>query len=261
MAKLKELKKAAEEMAEVMTLKPDADDPESKFEFADMEQEEVEEWIKEAVTKIEKGDEFSEETTEVIDEFKPKKGAKPTRKADPEPEPEPKVDPDDVDLLQEIEDCDKRTELVTITKEYDEFKSLRGNIASYKTLEQLRSVMVAKLSTKKAVPAATAKPIKAAKKEVEDDDDTPEEKPAKKAAPAEKKVKRDGYAAARIKTFAGLMKRAAKKPISEEEMVNEMAESCPGSASVSKFYVTTLIKYLTGLELLEENKGKYTYKG
>src|SRR4030042_7021907 len=64
-----------------------------------------------------------------------------------EPKPEPKPEPESGDdmktkLADEIESAERLADLKSIAKEYDEFKDIRGKLTSYKTVDDLREVML-----------------------------------------------------------------------------------------------------------------------
>jgi hypothetical protein len=105
--------------------------------------------------------------------------------------------------------------------EYDEFKSLRKDVEEIKTKEQLRSVMIAKLSAPsgKAVGKKKAEPVE------DEEDEKPVKKgkeiPAKKEVKEKKKSTRTGDPS---KSNKGMIYLAWKKGKTNAEKLHALVE-------------------------------------
>jgi hypothetical protein len=267
----KQLRAAAEEMIDMMNLQ-DNDGNTLVIDKKTNDQDLIA-FIKKAADMID-GDEFSEETQEVIDaimsgDFEPKKeiGKKPTKKQ-PEPEPEPEED----SLIEEIEDAESLKALIVIAKKNDEFKSLVKKLVTYKKMDILRKDMLAILEEEpepeepefeeEPKPKAPVKtPTKPSKKQPEPEPELEPEHKAKKKdtnIDAPKKQKQTGKKRSTI--FAECMSKATKKPIQIESIIDSMSEEYQGSVNVSKFYVKTMIDYLGELDIIEVSDAGILFK-
>jgi hypothetical protein len=272
MATIKQLRAVAEEMVDVMNLQDNEGEPLAIDKKAT--EQDLTAFIKKAVDMID-GDEFSTETQDVIDEImsgKPEKsltkaGKKPSKK-EPEPEPEDEDEPDS--LLEEIKNSSSLKELITIAKDNDEFKSLAKKLATYKKVDALRTDMLAILEAEpepkepefeespkpkanskltKKEPVAEPEPVTKKGKESKDTDTS------KKPRGFQKQVGKK-----RSTIFAEALKKATKKPISIDTILQMMSAEYKGSANVSKFYIKTMIDYLSELELIEVSNVGILYK-
>lgn len=127
MIKLDELKAAAQEMVEIMSLDEELEENTSY--------ENAEEFIKSAIKLIDpKTDSFTDETQKVIDSFNQEVKIE---------QPEADVQADAYQgLIDEIEDTETMFGLKEICKTNKMFKPLRSNLTKYKTKEDLKKDML-----------------------------------------------------------------------------------------------------------------------
>lgn len=193
------LKKVATELSNVLALKPPIK--------LDSDEEKIKKNVMVAIGTIrveeDFSDEFSEDVNEVIEKYRPKEDdapdeedKKPVKKGKKEEEPDEDDDTPPVkkgkdkkdeesdepvstkaDIEEEIRDADTLNDLKDIANEYDEFKSMRKELGTYKNKPSLMSAMLNKLK------GGTAK------KKEEENDDTPKKDKKEKAAPAKKEKK------------------------------------------------------------------------
>lgn len=198
----KQLRKAAEEMITVMGL---VDDDKNELTIpAKATDEDIEAVITGAIKYIDpKEDEFTPETQAVIDALKPAKKGKKTPAPTPEPdepEPEPEEQNEHLELTTEeallasVESAEEISELKSLVRNDDHFKSLRIKLISFKSLETLRSVMVGLLVKDLPAPApeeklASKKTAKPVKKAPVVEEETPEPEPPTTKAKAKDKEK------------------------------------------------------------------------
>jgi len=136
-ATLEQLQAAGVELDKLMGITP-AFNPEST-------EEEAIAWLTNAITFIAPTDRFTPKTQTVIDELK-SEPAEEVEEVKEEAEASPlleiEVDPDDVDLKNEIIAAARLRDLKDIATEYDEFKPIRGKLSSYKNVDELKKQMV-----------------------------------------------------------------------------------------------------------------------
>jgi biotin operon repressor len=137
MAKLDDLLYAGKEMDALMGMDPEFD--------VTCDEVQAIAWIKKAIPKIAATDRFTPETQAVIDEI--------TEQFVSETEKTEKVE-SAIDLKTEIENSKNRLrDLKDIATEYDEFKSIRGMLSSFKTPDELKAKMLEMIK----YPLTTAK--------------------------------------------------------------------------------------------------------
>jgi hypothetical protein len=230
----KELRSAAAELNEVLDLEPRID---TKIKDDDV----IKKFMQKAITMIDPDiDVITDSTQEVIDELLSSPAKKETKTPSAKaPAKSAKKAP----VIDEDDEEDEDEDSPELPEEDEDDEEDEKPVK--------KSAKVPAKPTKKA-------PV------VEEDEDAEEEdeKPAKKepkGKPAKKGRKE--YSNVRVTTFAEAMKESAKKPLTVDQIVDKVASKCVGSKNVSKFYVTSVLQYLTGLDLIEEKNGKISYKG
>ena len=144
---------AYREMIDVMELLENNEPIEVKD---DADEDEVKAEIVKAIAMIDK-DEFSEDTSEIIEELTPPVKGKNGKKEVEEPAEEEVVSPEDQlkEAIEQAEDIDELRDLVANNKE---FKSLRAVIKTFKKMSLLKTAMVELLTDTPAEEVKAEKP-------------------------------------------------------------------------------------------------------
>ena len=208
---MKDLIKVAEELQKVM-------DFEEGGPPVDGTVEELTKWVEEAVDEIDyETDKFSDEAVKYLTELDLWKG--------PALEEEGEIvvgDAVEVDnLVDEIKAAGTMRDLKIICKDLDEFKSIRGQLTKYKTMKELREVMLGILEDEKeekpAPKAKAEKPVveKKEKKESEEQKVSTVKKEVEKKVAPKKKPTEKKKADTRIYAMALVLKENPKLDIAE----------------------------------------------
>ena len=235
---MKDLIKVANELQKVM-------DFEEGGPPVDGTVEELTKWVEEAVDEIDyETDKFSDEAVKYLTDLDLWKG--PLLEED-EPEVEEAEVVEDVpdNLVDQVKAAGQMRELKIICKDLDEFKSIRGQLTKYKTMKELREVMLEMLDDLAAEPVKKAKPVEkkepVVKKEVEN---KKEEKPSQKPKTGR----------TRAQVFAEIYHE--NKALTLQEFVDE-TDSRYGKLG-SRTFVGIYMSILKELGLLERTKdGKF----
>ena len=129
----KQYAKAAAELIEVMGLVPDPKKPKVLFDLESMKSSEIEALVRDAITQIEAGDIFSTQTQTIINEL-----TNPTSENTKQEVAALAVE----DLLDDIMQAEKLSQLKEIAKQNAEFKAIRGTLSSFKSVDDLREKMI-----------------------------------------------------------------------------------------------------------------------
>ena len=159
--RLNVLREAALELQEVCNFNP-------PFRSKGKTEEEVTKWLKEASVLLEPTDQkkISEDTEDVLTQLGVwpfAETVEPVEPVEPVEEPEEEAE-DNSNMENEINIASSVRELKDIAKTNEEFKSIRGNLASYKKTDDLRQCMLAMLNPEgvgkkeKEEPASEEKP-------------------------------------------------------------------------------------------------------
>ena len=211
---MKDLIKAANELQKVM-------DFEEGGPPVDGTEKELTKWVEEAVDEIDyETDKFSDEAVRILTEMDLWKGPALEEEEDEVVE-EAEVVEDN--LVDQIKAAGQMKDLKIICKDLDEFKPIRGYLTKYKTVKELREVMLEMLEDEKE-----KKPEPKAKEEKK-----PVEKKTSVVKPA---VKKGSAGAEKIAFFTPLIE---KGKFTKAELVEKGVEQFP------HLTVSTLQTFLT----------------
>ena len=216
---MKDLIKVANELQKVM-------DFEEGGPPVDGTEKELTKWVEEAVDEIDyEIDKFTDDTTRILIDMQLWRG--PTLDEDEDednPEVEVVEEVEEVDnLVDQIKAAGQMKDLKNTCKDLDEFKSIRGQLSKYKSMKELREVMLGMLEDEKE-----KKPEPKAKEEKK-----PVEKKTSVVKPA---VKKGSAGAEKIAFFTPLIE---KGKFTKAELVEKGVEQFP------HLTVSTLQTFLT----------------
>lgn len=161
----KQIRNAAVELQDLLGCEPPLN---SKADIDDLTPE-----LRKAITLLTPDDKLSKDTQQVVKEL----GEKPKAKAKEEvEEPEEEEKNENDALIDDINAAERLRDLKDIASEYDEFKSIRGKVSSYKTVDDLREAMLAILEN-------------TAQEEVTKEEPVTEEEPEEEVKPKAKEKK------------------------------------------------------------------------
>lgn len=217
----KQIRNAAIELQDLLGCEPPLN---SKADIPDLTPE-----LRKAIKLLTPEDKLSKDTQQVVKELSATKPiGKGKAKEESEPEEE-KQEEGDEDLISDINAAERIRDLKDIATEYDEFKSIRGKLSSYKTVEDLRDAMLSIVAIK--MEEGEPEPVK----ETEEDPDPEEEvKPIakeKKEKPAGDKPKRpapprkEGVGV--IQTIVNAIEGAGKKGITKAGILEILIKNFP----------------------------------
>ena len=203
---MKDLIKVANELQKVM-------DFEEGGPPVDGTEKELTKWVEEAVDEIDyEMDKFSDETVHILTDMDLWKGPALEKAEEEEEEGEVVEEAEVVDdnLVDQIKAAGQMKDLKIICKDLDEFKPIRGYLTKYKTVKELREVMLEMLEKEeKSEPKA-----KVVKKPVEKKEPIVK-KEVKKNIVAKKIPKEKKKADTRIYAMAIVLKENPKLDIAE----------------------------------------------
>ena len=208
---MKDLIKVAEELQKVM-------DFEEGGPPVDGTEEELTKWVEEAVDEIDyETDKFSDKTVAYLIDQNLWKGPL-LEEEEPEVEEAEVVEEVSDNLVDQVKAAGTMRDLKIICKDLDEFKSIRGQLTKYKTMKELREVMLEMLEDDDGKPEPKAK----VEKKVKEKSKVTESKPKAKVEKKEKQSSYDEYGfrigtnrslfAQSLKTKPGTMKEICSRP-------------------------------------------------
>jgi len=214
---MKNLIKVANELQKVM-------DFEEGGPPVDGTEEELTKWVEEAVDEIDyETDKFSESAIGYLIGMGLWRGPV-VEEEEPEVEEAEVVEDVSDNLVDQVKAAGTMRDLKIICKDLDEFKSIRGQVTKYKTMKELREVMLGMLDpTEEVEPTPKAK---AEKKPVEKKEPTAKKEPVIKKEPAVKKEtakKSPGI----IATIVSLIEKSGKKGITKDEIHEQLVTLFP----------------------------------
>jgi hypothetical protein len=136
-----ELKDVVEELISVLKL------TENGKPIEITEDTDLENFIKEAIPLIELGDKFTPSTTAFISEFKGKPKEKHKKPLEFVPEEIPDIPEEPTSLTDEINSAERLKDLKEIAVAENQFKKIRGILSGFKTVDELKVVMLKMLET------------------------------------------------------------------------------------------------------------------
>ena len=237
---MKDLIKVANELQKVM-------DFEEGGPPVDGTEKELTKWVEEAVDEIDyETDKFLDEAVHILMEMDLWKGPA-LEKAEEEIVVGDVVEVDN--LVDEIKAAGTMRDLKIICKDLDEFKSIRGQLTKYKTIKELREVMLGILEEgeKKEVKVK----VKVGKK--------PEEKKEEPKVVVKKPAK-----TTRADVMSTILQESTKTPMTKKQMNERMLKLYGGSENEASFQVNIAVGYLQALGLITKNKDgtlKYNFCG
>jgi len=164
---MKDLIKVANELQKVM-------DFEEGGPPVDGTEKELNKWVEEAVDEIDyEIDKFTDDTTRILIDMQLWRGPaldEDEDEDDPEVEVVEEVEEVEDNLVDQIKAAGQMKDLKIICKDLDEFKPIRGYLTKYKTVKELREVMLEMLKEEKEEkpePKAKAEKVVEKKKEPE----------------------------------------------------------------------------------------------
>lgn len=224
--RLNVLREAALELQEVCNFNP-------PFRSKGKTEEEVTKWLKEASVLLEPTDQkkISEDTEDVLTQLGVwpfAETVEPVEPVEPVKEPEEEAE-DNSNMENEINIASSVRELKDIAKTNEEFKSIRGNLASYKKTDDLRQCMLAMLN-----PEGVGKKEEGISKEDEKErkegkkSSTPEFIKKEEKQSKEKKKTTQMKKVGVITTIVECVENAdSKKGISKEEILEVLKKNFP----------------------------------
>jgi len=178
--RLNALRETALELQEICKFNP-------PFHSKGKTEEQVVDWLKEAAPLLELNDvaEISADTKDILEQLGFWKFEDSNEIEDAEEvEEEEETVADNLDIIAEIETAPSVRELKDVARTYAEFKSIRGNLSSYKKAEDLRECMIGILNPGAEKPE---KEVKLKVKSKAKSEPSPKEKKPEEEKLAEKK--------------------------------------------------------------------------